>query len=320
MARSLGVRPHFAALVFAIGCSGADGRDRPTSSTPTVTSSRLVTPSAPSLSSGGAISRGVQLTFDVEPSNEANAAEATFAVARRLTRAALDVAWSVRRDGTHVIVEVAGTDERTFSEAKEAMFDNGAFALARSREDDPLRTLSGKETAEFHVSAESVGAVPSTFAWKRDSTERGRPMGPGAADLLVWVHNSAPDVERVYAGRASNGSNQEPIIRTYLASAPPVTFEVVDARANETNGTVRVELDPSDTTRFVELSAAAKGKRILVLLGDEVLSAPVVVGSISQPVLYVSSVRSDPGALARRIRIASPGPSMLLAKEDFIRR
>ena len=282
---------------------------------------------SPAVTSKPGLAKGLRLVYRVAPSDEPSVKQALDTTRARIARVAPGVPVSVRSEGAMIVVELGGMSSDTFDHVKRATVSRGPFAAAPCADaDDVLARLRDREPPPgVHVESESAplgdgGSGHVTFAWSESS-----PDPVASREVLVrWVATAAPGVAGVYVGRSTQDGQS--VVRTFVIRERPTELGIVEAKAvSESVGpSVQIELDPEGRSTFERFTSRWVKRRVALLLGDEVLVAPIVQSAIGGGHVQISLAsgvdQAEADDLAFRLRFAGNGPRLELLKEELFGR
>lgn len=317
-----------AAVALASGC-GSDGAP----AAPSSSVHHLLLPTSPSAAEPAqSSSSGLRFGLEVSPSDPASL-DVGLDLARRRLDSVLPrgVEAAVYRHDGKVWVELGPASNEVVAEVRSALVADGSLRVARcDGPDDPLRASLGEVLpAGVELERELLGASSSGAERVYART----PQEPSAAAarmrLEAFLSSVAPSA-RFALGSAEVQLGRAPrrFLRSYLLAEEPERLHLADVLIDDDTGfgappALRVRLTSASSARFAELTGSSRGQRLAILVGSEVLLAPVVMSRIDGGELVLSlgsgSRPEERFELARRLRLGGSDVRLHLAVEEVFR-
>lgn len=297
------------------------------------------TPSTPSGSASGLSASGsaapeapaVRLLYRLEGAGSEDLTQAIEETRRRVRAAGFGESVEVRSEGSSVAVAFKRGDISALARLREALGPEALAIAALDPEGDPLAKLRDvTELPHFHLQSDQFffegRTTAVTFLWTE--APDGRDEANGRVTSFIERHLGKQPLLRT--GAFALGSTAG--VRSYVLRGEPRVLEVEQAEALPEDeglpGTVKITLSEASARIFEQETRDAIGRRLAILWGDEVMSAPVVQSAIGGGTLQltIGSQKAGPGRpertldeWARKLRSARRGPRLVLEDEAVVR-
>lgn len=312
-------RSSFVACLALLACSARTSSERPDS--PALTVSVSAMPSVSAIPFGG----GLRLSYGVDPPTERDAEVALAGARDRVAHLDRPKGVELRRSGHEIIVEVPGTDEEAMRAVKQVMLTSMLSVVALDDGHDPLKSPGASIPPGIHLESERVGeprtARDVTFAW----TEANPDFARARARLAAWIHSVTQGSGSFFYGPHVPRSGGPRSVRSYAVDGSPLALDVIEAEGVEPPA-VRLTFSPESGSAFATLTGASIGRRLALMVDDEVMSAPLVRDRIpgGQVVITMggdpdrTEAKREADRLALALRGSRRGPRLELLREQMI--
>lgn len=275
---------------------------------------------APAPEQRDALDEGLRLVYDVEPNDRTSREEAAKVLRARLARQMPAVKHAVRVEGERIVVELAPMSGADLAGKKTLLTVAARLRVAPSRDEgDPLRALAqlgAPHHADFAARTESIG-LGTVVQHVTYVSGPATPSYPAAKQrLLAWLREVAPDVRGVVCGPTLEDTGGEGV-RTYVLGSEPVELAVQTAEATALG--IEMRLTGASAALFADATRRSVNRRLLVLVGEDVKIAPIVVSPIeSGRMVLAGKGKDDPEAVALALHLTLPPlrARLTLAEED----
>ena len=300
-------RPYsaFFACAVAFGCAG------PTRSSPAPLHEATPIASSPAAASASptAWAGGVRLTYGFDPPSDRGVESALAAARDRIAHIDVLKGIELRRNGSEILVEIPGTDEATFTLAKKVIRGSTLAIVSIDDRSDPLKASRVPPPPGVHLESERFGngqsAIETHFAW----TEETPSASEARARLDAYLRAATQGRGSFARGPYSSAAGGSKAIRSYAVAPDQLVLDVVEAKGVDPPA-VLVTLAPDSASAFGALTGASIGKRLGMMLDDDIMSAPLVLNRIDGGRLQItmgSSEQRDAKAEAEELALTLRG-------------